>query len=291
MSIMLNFRRLLEAGLPLSRFIGFSHMAPPCLDVDLSASAGVKSSCALMQDKASEALKKNQKELVEGCWMIKPMTWVCSVMLLLTCAMAAPAATIGLTAIEVKGDKMVNDSVLDVTWADVVPASLVPFYAGPNNCCGIGYVGSAQQWVSSLSEANYGGHNDWRLASLWPIEDSIYCVPSSIDEMGCLFNNELGVSYGKEVTYFGPFTTLGTYQNYWSATESHISPTVRDARVFYTGFASRGTAPEGYYLGALAVRTGQTLDATPPVTPIPATIWLLLSGIGGISVFAGGRKS
>jgi hypothetical protein len=213
-----------------------------------------------------------------------------AVVFALLIGVSTQAATVGLTAVTVNGDKMVNDSVLDVTWADAVPATLVPFYAGINNCCGIAYAGSAQQWVSSLNDINYGGHNDWRMPSLWFKEEIIYCVPNSIDELGCLFNNELGAPYGHEITFFGPFTTLGAYQNYWSATESYISPTVRDARIFNIGFASRGTFPEGYNLGAIAVRTGQTLEAPPPVTPIPASVWLLLSSIGGLGVFTRKRK-
>lgn len=193
------------------------------------------------------------------------------------------AATVGLTAITVNGDKMVNDSVLGVTWADVVPSSLVTFYAGPDNCCGIAYAGSAQQWIANLNSINYGSHNDWRLASLWPTLNKTYCTQNSIDEMGCLFNNELGASYGHEVTNFGPFTSLGTYQMYWSGTESYISPSARYARTFYTGFASRGTAPEGYNLGAMAVRTG--LSEVAPV-PVPASAWLFFSGLGGLGLLA-----
>lgn len=86
-------------------------------------------------------------------------------------AVNAQASTIGLAAIEVDGDKLVNDSVLDVTWADLMPAHDVTYYTDryginyrlPNNEI-LTYAGSAQEWIASLNSANYGGHNDWRLS-------------------------------------------------------------------------------------------------------------------------------
>lgn len=47
----------------------------------------------------------------------------------------------------------------------------------------------------------------------------------------------------------------------------------------------------GNTIKAIAVRTGQTLEAPPPVTPIPATVWLLISSVGGLGVFARKRKA
>jgi hypothetical protein len=204
----------------------------------------------------------------------------------------AQADSIGLTAITVNGDKMVNDSVLNVTWADVVPASLVTFYAGPNlNYWGVTYAGSAQEWIASLNSSNYGGHNDWRLATG---NGTSNCVPGTANELGCLFLNELGPN-SNQAASLTPFTNLSSNHSYWSDSTCNPSGCAwgygawgwgRDSHSFYS-FEFQLSSP---IIDAIAVRTGCTSSCAPPV-PIPATAWLVLSSICGLGVFARKRKA
>ena len=186
--------------------------------------------------------------------MIKPIRWLGGLVLLMMCTVTAHAS-VGLTAITggPNGDRMVNDSVLDVTWADVASPP-VNFYM-PDNCCGITYAGSAQEWIAGLNSTNYGGHNDWRLATDNGNLDDHYCVPGSLDELGCLFYNELGAPLWIPVTNFGPFTSLLAYKYYWSGTRSQFL-----AWRFYTGDAGQYGAYDGNIsvFRVLAVRSGQS---------------------------------
>ena len=239
-------------------------------------------------------------------------------------AVNAQADTVGLTAITVNGDKMVNDSILDVTWADVIPESTVTFY-NPGNSAGVFYNGSAQQWVDGLNLSSYGGHSDWRLASgdgsIAPT--SSYCTDGAAykqNEMGCLFLYESGAYLAPPAQYvtvcpgiicysgytpgplsngLTPFSSILNNRRYWSGSAFALynyGMRAWDVGVV-NGYPTQDGEPQNnlypyfYDDRAIAVRTGQTLEAPPPVTPIPATVWLLLSSIGGLGVFARKRKA
>lgn len=211
------------------------------------------------------------------------------------------AATIGLTAITVNGDKMVNDSVLGVTWADITPITTsgwaypnVTYYSGSENFYGVTYIGSAQQWIDQLNLANYGGHNDWRLSTTNGEDNDHNCTSGSVNELGCLFFNELGTTFVGKVTNFYPFSNVQTQQNinnvaqtahYWSGSE--YTPG-RLAWFFDAGSSHLGGQLDTGLFEALAVRTGLTEVA--PV-PVPASAWLLLSGLGGLGFMSRKRKT
>ena len=202
----------------------------------------------------------------------------------------AQATVTGLTAVTggVNNDKMVSDSVLNVTWADAVPSNAVT----PEG---------AQKWISELNLAQYGGYNDWRLATdngsgFYSSFDRTQCINSSPDELACLFINELGNNYGgttdKPVTNLLPFFNFNANQDYWSGTYGPVTLSgARTVWLFSTVSSSQGLNWEYNPFSAIAVRTGQTLEAQPPVAPIPAPAWLLISSIGGLGVFARKRKA
>ena len=221
-----------------------------------------------------------------------------SMLIAVALALNAHAATVGLTPVIGNGDKMVSDSVLDVTWADVIPANDVTYYTDryginyklPTNEI-LQYAGSAQEWIANLNSTNYGGHNDWRLPTGdGGVSPSITsCSSGTTNEIGCLFKNELdNVGIWVPVSNYGPFTSFYGGWSFWSSTDSPPDP---NAWKFYTGTMVQEAIGYGNTIKALAVRTGQTLDAPPPVTPIPATAWLLISSIGGLGVFARKRKA
>jgi hypothetical protein len=194
-----------------------------------------------------------------------------------TVMMISISAHAALVSVTQDGGLMVSDSALNVTWADTAPSS-------PVNWPG------AQAWVASLNTADYGGYNNWTLAT----GDGTYTTgfathgyglgastSGTANQLGYLFINELGNTPGSIVTNFGPFTTLMANEVYWSGSAYEYNP--GNAWNYDTHDSVQGDAFDTTSdFGALAVRSGDT-----PV-PLPAAAWLLLSGLGGLGLF--GRK-
>lgn len=153
---------------------------------------------------------------------------------------------------------------------------------------------TAQSWIGAMNTAKYLGYNDWRLpTTLQPDASCQYqnggsagenCVGS---EMGHLFYNELGGVAGQSIatTHNPNYGLLQNLQsNYWSATESALNTNDAwyfDFRYGYQSTNSKGTIYNGNYIGpnyyALAVRPGQVT-----AVPVPAAVWLLVSGLAGL---------
>ena len=193
----------------------------------------------------------------------------------------AQADSFGLTAISVNGDKMVNDSVLNVTWAD--KESPLVLFGAPR----LGSV-TAQEWIAQLNSQLYGGYSDWRLPTGADGANHTICQQSSLDELGCLFIDELGNVYGQKATNLNPFTSIISNYIYWSSTEGVVGTNVTGKFIisFDTGHSTMYPMNADSYGKVVAIRTGQVA----PV-PVPATVWLLLSSIGGLGVFARKRKA
>jgi hypothetical protein len=127
--------------------------------------------------------------------------------------LAGPMANATLTAVTgADGRQMVNDSTLNVTWADAVPSALLDWFG-------------ARAWVASLNMEAYGGNTNWRLAegdgAFAPSAST--CTPvNSPNELGCLFFFELGnpgsVTNPMPVTQLSPFTNLSSNDRFWSNT-------------------------------------------------------------------------
>lgn len=175
----------------------------------------------------------------------------CVAVLLLSEPLAAHAA---LTAVTEDGDRMVSDSTLNVTWADVESGSDLFWSQKAEE-------GSAQAWIASLNRKNggrgYGGHNDWRLAT--GDRRSAYSPVSPANELGSLFFTELGNSKNKLASNLSPFTSLRGNRTYWSGTvcpapgpSAFVLETFRGLQINHN---------QGRRFWALAVRSGQVAAA------------------------------
>ena len=203
------------------------------------------------------------------------------------------AGPIGLTAITFNGDRMVNDGQLGVTWADVALPDFDPWLYWS---FGFGNTGAISSFINkNLNDKNYGGHNDWRAATIngrgytnviypsfnGPAFDSTNCL-SSLDELGSLFLCSLGNAYNSHSSQnFGPFISL------------KAQPYVGNSADYYfrTSTMSEGSIPvEIMNIPAhvIAVRSGVSQGI--PV-PEPALSWLLLGGLGGLGLMRYKRKA
>jgi len=164
------------------------------------------------------------------------------------------AAHAALTPVTKDGDRMINDSTLNVTWADVASAS--DLFWSPT-----AEVGSAQAWVASLNAKNggrgYGGHHDWRLAT--GDRDRAYSPVNPGNELGSLFFTELGNTANQRVSNLGPFTSLLGNRTYWSGSECPASGP--SAFVFEVFRGLQINHNQGRRFWALAVRSGQVSSA------------------------------
>ncbi len=177
-----------------------------------------------------------------------------------TVMMSSMSAHAALTAVTQDGNLMVSDSTLNVTWADTSSGR-------------ISY-SAAQAWVAGLNTEDYGGYNNWTLATgdgtytqlggncaaLGFTSNGQGCGSSTsttLNQQGYLFINELGNTPGSPATNLSPFTTLSTDELYWSSTPATEFP---DGCGFFTGYDYQDCGGYGGYLGGaspLAVRPGQ----------------------------------
>lgn len=155
--------------------------------------------------------------------------------------------------------------------------------------------GGAQMWIAAMNAANYLGYSDWRLPSTTdmgtPGCDYSYngtdCGYNSTgSEMSHLFYTELGNkgfydTFGAAQPYglvnTGPFTNFQS-ASYWS---TEYAPAGGNGWNFNFGFGAQGFDYKGYNYFTLAVRDGQVATA-----PVPASLWLLGSGLLGLISFA-----
>jgi hypothetical protein len=155
-----------------------------------------------------------------------------------------------LTPVTQDGDRMINDSTLNVTWADMESASDLVWSSAAEE-------GSAQAWIATLNAKNggrgYGGHNDWRLAT--GDRYGAYSPVSAANELGSLFFTELGNTANQRVANLGPFASLRINRTYWSGSQARApGPSAYVLEVF------RGLQinhNQGRRFWALAVRSGQ----------------------------------
>ncbi len=170
------------------------------------------------------------------------------------------------------GNLLIYDSDLNITWYDytVTNAAFLTHKGDPDAI-------NPVIWASELS-VNYGGtvYDDWRLPTAIQPDYSCGSQMSGLSygynctgsEMGHLYYTEFGNTAG------GPLNNTDVFQHlqstyYWS---SSTSPYGYIYFNFSTGWQG-ATNPDGAYMNAIAVRTGDV-----PVVPEPISSVLFIIG-------------
>jgi hypothetical protein len=181
---------------------------------------------------------------------------------------------------------MIYDTVLNITWLqDANYANTSGYDPGGFYTNGRMNWTDAKTWAQNLI---YGGYDDWRLPTALNTDGNGPCggVWCSNSELGHMFYNNMGASSGQSIHSGSNSANLALFANvapyppgvngiYWSSTP--VSGSV--AWVFNTYGGVQGTFTKSFNFYAWAVRDG---DVASPV-PLPATVWLLLSGLGGLA--------
>lgn len=162
-----------------------------------------------------------------------------------------------------RGDGMIYDDVLDITWLQDASFG------------GVGEWEAASRWAQDLV---YAGYDDWRLPYMDRDDDDFAAECAYEPEPACR-DNELGYLYYYYLAGSGDMTGdqfpfFGIQATYWS--DSHWG--AEGKSVFYfefeTGYGGvAGVAPSNIF-GAWAVRSGDVA-----VVPLPAGVWLLASAL------------
>lgn len=240
---------------------------------------------------------------------------------IMTSAILCGTASTANAALYDRGSGLIYDDVLNVTWLQDANFAKTSGYDSDGSLTW----GQAREWASTLI---YAGYDDWRLAKNSPINGSYWDYSRSYDGISSdrTFNiispnSELGYMYYVNLALFGELSPSETFQPnfgifgtgsyeyggqanvgliknlqsgvYWSDTELSNNPYVQPASNYAWWFATHNGSQTFAYKGAnasaWAVRDG---DVTPPsAVPLPATLPLMLSGLGILGFAARLRKS
>lgn len=193
-----------------------------------------------------------------------------------------------------RGNGLIYDDVLNVTWLQDANYAKTSGYDADGQMTW----NDAQTWVSGLT---YGGYSDWRLSDVNPVNtvlsydgtsDVGYNITSVNSELAYMFYVNLGNSAlydtagnptGGCSTPATCLTNTGLFNNlqsfvYWSGVE--LASDAAKAWSFNNQEGLQNFDSKGAQFFAWAVRSG---DITP--VPVPAAIWLFVSGFVGLFGF------
>jgi hypothetical protein len=167
----------------------------------------------------------------------------------LSCAIPVQAALID------NGGGLIYDQDLNITWYDAAPVGRT--------------WGDAMSWTAGLT---VGG----TAAGSWRLPTTTGSGNMNDGEMGHLYYDELGKTYG------GPLGSITPFKNllpgiYWSGTEYAPNPNSA-AWYFWFSDGSQNSSDKGNYYDALAVHA----DNVGAPVPIPGGLWLLGPGLVGL---------
>jgi hypothetical protein len=230
--------------------------------------------------------------------------------LIAACVLVLSASTGAHASLIDRGNGLLYDNVLNVTWLQDAN------YAGTSGYAGANYLGqmdwaTAKTWAADLV---YGGYSDWRLASNSPVNGSSfndnyeadgstdvgYNITSPHSELAYMYQVNLGLKSYYDTTgiaqsdfgIFGNGTLNGVDQSsygqanvglvnnlqnyvYWSGSE--YAPGPYDAWLFGTYVGAQNFYSKYYQLYAWAVRPGDVA-----AVPVPGAFWLFGSGLVGL---------
>lgn len=199
--------------------------------------------------------------------------------ILITSFVVLPVS-VNAALIERLGGLAYYDTELDITWlANANAAAGSAFDNGLSPVDGRMTWASAMSWAASLT---IGGVSNWRVASMNLDEDSLVfnCSGAPAESEADCKDNEYDhlFSYtGISASSPGPFTGIQSDNRYWSSSERPSNP-INDAKTFSFVSGNPGDAAKQlneFY--AWAVHDG---DISP--VPIPASIWLFVTGLLGL---------
>jgi len=202
-----------------------------------------------------------------------------------------------------RGNGLIYDDVLDITWLQDANYAQTSGYDSDGRM----HWSQAKAWAAELS---YGGYDNWRLpsANLMNPNNPCYAYDGSCDqgynnttgELGHMFYNNLGnlgywgadinfqPDYGLINSSFtdataggGNISFLNTHSYYYWLDDDYV-PT--DAWAFGANYGIQGTTGKGSVNGSWAVHDGD-IGASP--VPLPAGIYLFLSGLVGLGLMRG----
>lgn len=192
----------------------------------------------------------------------------------------------------------VYDADRNITWmADAALSSTNDF--GVSGIFSAGYMNwdTAQNWITAMNAENYLGFSDWRLpTTLQPVDTTCssqsessssgaYCTGSEMghlfyDELGGVVNNTLSGTHNQNYDLFQNVQTI-----YWSGTDLAANPDIYGWSFnFSDGYQKiRGKTA---YSFVWAVRDGDV-----SAVPVPAALWLFVSGLIGLTGFSRRKKA
>ena len=197
--------------------------------------------------------------------------------------------SVNAALIERLGGLAYYDTELDITWlanANAAAGSAFDNGLSPND--GQMTWASAMSWAASLT---IGGVSNWRVASMNLDEDPqvFNCSGAGAESEADCKDNEYDhlFSYtGITASSPGPFTGIQSDKRYWSSSERPANP-VNDAKTFSFVVGNPGDASKQFNeLYAWAVHDGDV-----GLVPIPASVWLFVSGLLGLMGMAGRKKA
>lgn len=154
-----------------------------------------------------------------------------------------------------RGDGLIYDDELDITWLQDANYALTSGYIG-----NLGRM-TWQQAMAWAEQLEYEGFDDWRLpTALGPNGEYPGLVYNGLGEMAHLYYTTLGNTFGGGEKNYEPFINVTGYW-YWTSTEHNESL----AWYLQLGNGSQNTDPKTMPFNAWAVRDG---DVTAFVDPI-----------------------
>jgi len=222
---------------------------------------------------------------------------------LLAAGLALNLATTAQAALFDRGNGMIYDQDLNITWlsdanyfktqytadntilstligqtvADSVSGSVITTAADFNTGTGAMTWWGAQAWAANLS---YGGYDDWRLPTVTTSCINYNCTSGT--ELGHLFYSELGGTAGMSIVTnhdvdYALFSNIQDYA-YWSGSEYAPNPNL--AWRFFTVNGRQNASSKLNPFYGWAVRSGDVASSNS--VPEPGTLALLGLGAFGL---------